>query len=106
MAFSSSWSIFHNAVCRQFADHLRVVFLSGGDVRRPNGTQQFAPPKRVQQQAGAPCGVRVEDNADQLGGADASRLRAANSRTALICSRVTGNCSTTSSMVMPSSRLS
>src|SRR6266487_3820750 len=35
-----------------------------------------------------------------------SRLRAANSRTALTCSRVTGNCSITSSMVMPSSKFS
>ncbi len=35
-----------------------------------------------------------------------SRLRAANSRTARTCSRVTGNCSITSSMVNPSSRFS
>src|SRR5882724_4044428 len=36
----------------------------------------------------------------------ASRLRAAKSKTAVTCSRVTSNCSMISSMVMPSSRFS
>src|SRR6266850_629143 len=48
----------------------------------------------------------IEEDAHQRPGTGASRLRAANSRTAFTCSRVTGNCSTTSSTVIPSSRFS
>jgi len=50
-------------------------------------------------------GSIVEEHAHQRRAAGASRLRAANSSTALTCSRVTGNCSITSSMVIPSSSL-
>src|SRR3954470_3841263 len=48
----------------------------------------------------------VEENAHQRRAAGASRFRAANSSTALTCSRVRGNCSITSSSVIPSSRFS
>src|SRR3954452_11421480 len=51
-------------------------------------------------------GPIVEENAHQRGAAGASRLRAANSSTALTCSRVTGNCSITSSRIIRSSRFS
>src|SRR5712664_1649781 len=47
-----------------------------------------------------------EENAHQRPDTGASKLRAANSSTALTCSRVTGNCSITSSMVIPSSKFS
>src|SRR5204862_5241649 len=54
----------------------------------------------------APRRPVVEEDAHQRPDTGASRLRAANSSTALTCSRDTGNCSITSSMVIPSSRFS
>ena len=48
----------------------------------------------------------VEQHMHQRAGTGTSRLRAANSSTALICSRVMGNCSIRSSTAMPSWRFS
>jgi hypothetical protein len=48
----------------------------------------------------------VKEHTHQRPETGASRLLAANSRTALTCARDTGNCSITSSIAMPSSRFS
>ena len=48
----------------------------------------------------------IEQNSHQRWRMGVSRFRAANSSTVLTCSRVIGNCSTTSSMVIPPSKFS
>src|SRR4030095_9311427 len=94
----------------------RDEYIEAGCFR---GVQQFAVLQRVpstsprlldgvigERRGNTSRGPIVEENAHQRWAAGASRLRAANSSTALTCSRVTGNCSITSSMVIPSSRFS